>query len=461
VVVLDLAACALDSHYAEASGAHQTVQEASMIGLLLFGVFVALMIFGVPIGVAMGLAATLAIALANLDTLWFGLLAVPQNFYASLGKYPLLALPMFILVGTIFERSGVALRLVNLAVAMIGRGPGILPVVAILVAMLLGGISGSGPATAAAVGGVMLVAMAKAGYPASFSASVIGASAAIDILIPPSIALIVYSILVPGASVPAMFAAGVFPGLLFGLALMVPAYWLSRKHHLGQAESDEPRPPFWKSLREASWGLAAPVLILGGMRTGLFTPTEAAVVAVFYGLFVGMVVYRSIGLRDLYPIFRDAAELSAIILLVVALAGIFAYSLSTLGLIDPVTRAIVHSGLGEYGVLLLLLLLLLLVGMVLDGISIFLIFVPLLMPIALFYQWDLVWFGVILTVMVAIGQFTPPIAVNLMVSCRMANVRIEQTIQWVIWFLVAAFAVLLLLVLFPEIVIWLPRALGY
>lgn len=432
-----------------------------MIGLLLFGVFVALMIFGVPIGVAMGLAATLAIALANLDTLWFGLLAVPQNFYASLGKYPLLALPMFILVGTIFERSGVAIRLVNLAVAMIGRGPGILPVVAILVAMLLGGISGSGPATAAAVGGVMLVAMAKAGYPAPFSASVIGASAAIDILIPPSIALIVYSILVPGASVPAMFAAGVFPGLLFGLALMVPAYWLSRKHHLGQAESDEPRPPFWKSLRQASWGLAAPVLILGGMRTGLFTPTEAAVVAVFYGLFVGMVVYRSIGLRDLYPIFRDAAELSAIILLVVALAGIFAYSLSTLGLIDPVTRAIVHSGLGEYGVLLLLLLLLLLVGMVLDGVSIFLIFVPLLMPIALFYQWDLVWFGVILTVMVAIGQFTPPIAVNLMVSCRMANVRIEQTIQWVIWFLVAAFVVLLLLVFFPEIVVWLPRVLGY
>lgn len=432
-----------------------------MIGLLLFGVFIALMIFGVPIGVAMGLAATLAIALANLDTLWFGLLAVPQNFYASLGKYPLLALPMFILVGTIFERSGVALRLINLAVAIIGRGPGILPVVAILVAMLLGGISGSGPATAAAVGGVMLVAMAKAGYPAAFSASVIGSSAAIDILIPPSIALIIYSILVPGASVPAMFAAGVFPGLLFGLALMVPAYWLSRKHHLGQSEMDEPRPPFWKSLRQASWGLAAPVLILGGMRTGLFTPTEAAVVAVFYGLFVGMVVYRSIGLRDLYPIFRDSAELSAIILLVVALAGIFAYSLSTLGLIDPVTRAIVNSGLGEYGVLFLLLLLLLLVGMVLDGVSIFLIFVPLLMPIALFYQWDLVWFGVILTVMVAIGQFTPPIAVNLMVSCRMANVRIEQTIPWVIWFLVAAFVVLLLLVFFPEIVIWLPRALGY
>lgn len=432
-----------------------------MIGLVLFGIFACLMVLGVPIGVAMGLAAVTAIALANVDTLWFGLLAVPQNFYASLGKYPLLALPMFVLVGTIFERSGVASRLVNLMVAILGRGPGILPVVAILVAMMLGGISGSGPATAAAVGGVMIAAMTRAGYQPAFSASVIGAASAIDILIPPSIALIVYSVLVPGASVPAMFAGGLFPGLLFGVALMVPAYLLSRKHRMGLAETGEPRPAFGRSLREAAWGLAAPILILGGMRAGLFTPTEAAVVAVFYGLFVGMVVYRSIRVSDLYYIFRDAAELSAIILMVVALAGVFAYSLSTLGIIDPVTRAIVNSGLGEYGVLVLLLLLLVLVGMVLDGVSIFLIFVPILIPIAMHFQWDLVWFGVILTVMVAIGQFTPPIAVNLMVSCKIAVVPLEKTIGWVLWLLLAAFMVLLLLIVFPEIVVWLPERLGY
>ena len=432
-----------------------------MIGLVLFGLFVALMVIGTPIGVAMGLAAAAAIALSNLDTLWYGLLAVPQNFYASLGKYPLLALPMFVLVGTIFERSGVASRLVNLAIAILGRGPGVLPVVAILVAMLLGGISGSGPATAAAVGGVMLVAMSRAGYPKPFSASVIGASAAIDILIPPSIALIVYSILVPGASVPAMFAAGLLPGLLFGVALMVPAFLLARKHRMGDAEATLPRPAFWPSLREASWGLAAPVLILGGMRAGLFTPTEAAVVAVFYGLFVGMFIYRTIGMRDLFAIFRDAGELSAIILIVVALAGIFAYALSTLSLIDPITAAITGSGLGEYGVLALLLLLLIAVGMVLDGVSIFLIFVPLLMPIALFYEWDLVWFGVMLTIMVAIGQFTPPIAVNLMVSCRIANVRIEETTRWVLWFLLAAGMVLLALVIFPALATWMPTVLGY
>ncbi|MDP4590283.1 MAG: TRAP transporter large permease [Burkholderiaceae bacterium] len=432
-----------------------------MIALILFGTFLLLMLISVPIGVAMGIAATVSIALANADTMWFGLLAVPQNFYASLGKYPLLALPMFVLVGPIFERSGVASRLVNLAIAMLGRGTGVLPVVAILVAMLLGGISGSGPATAAAVGGVMIVAMTRAGYPAAFSASVIGASAAIDILVPPSIALIVYSILVPSASVPAMFAAGLFPGLLFGLALMVPAYFLSRKHKLGAAEATLPKPKFWPSLLEASWGLAAPVLILGGMRAGLFTPTEAAVVAVFYGLFVGMVIYRTITLRDLYYILRDAGELSAIILMVVALAGIFAYSLSTLGIIDPITQAIVHSGLGEYGIIVMLIVLLIFVGMFLDGISIFLIFVPLLMPIALFFEWNLVWFGILLTVMVAIGQFTPPIAVNLMVACKIAGVPIEDTIRWVVWLLLATFILLGLLIVFPEIATWFPKWLGY
>lgn len=432
-----------------------------MIASLLFLVFAILMLLGVPIGVAMGLAGTVAIGLANLDTQWFGLLAVPQNFFAGLGKYPLLAIPMFVLVGTIFERSGVALRLVNFATALVGRGPGMLPVVAISVAMLMGGISGSGPATAAAVGGVMIAVMRKAGYPGAFSASVVGAASAVDILIPPSIALIVYSVLVPSASVPAMFAAGVVPGLMVGFALMIPSVWLARQHGMGLLESRLPRPPFWPSLREASWGLAAPVLILGGMRAGLFTPTEAAVVAVFYGLFVGMFIHRTIKIGDLFDILRSAGELSAVILMVVALAGIFAYSLSTLGIVDPLTKAIVNSGTGEYGILMMLVLLLLVLGMILDGISIFLIFIPLLIPIANFFQWDLVWFGILLTMMVALGQFTPPIAVNLMVSCRIAGVRMEQTVPWVIWMLLALLVVLMLVIAFPALALWLPQRLGY
>ena len=432
-----------------------------MIASLLFIVFLSMMMAGVPIGAALGLAGAACIALANADSQWFGLLAVPQNFYAGLGKYPLLAIPMFVLVGSIFDRSGVAARLVNFAVAIVGRGPGMLPLVAIGVAMFMGGISGSGPATAAAVGGVMIAAMHRAGYPAGFSASVVASAAATDILIPPSVAFIVYSVLVPGASVPALFAAGLFPGVLAGLALIIPAVWLARRHGMGQLEASLPRPPFWKSLREAAWGLAAPVLILGGMRMGWFTPTEAAVVAVFYGLFVGMVVHRSIGVRDLFDILREAGELSAVILIVVSLAGIFAFSLSTLGVIDPITQAIVNSGLGSTGILLLVLALLLVLGMFLDGISILLIFVPLLYPLMVHYQWDVVWFGVLTVLTVAIGQFTPPMAVNLMVASKIAQVRMEATTRWVLWLVLAMTVAMLVVLQWPQIALWLPHKLGY
>lgn len=434
---------------------------AAALAAALFLIFIALMIVGVPVGVALGAGGAFAILMSNLDTHWFGLMAVPQSFYAGLAKYPLLAIPMFVLVGSIFDRSGVASRLVNFAIAVVGRGPGMLPLVAIAVAMFLGGISGSGPACAAAVGAVMIGAMKRAGYPNPFSASIVAAGAATDILIPPSIAFIIYSVLVPEASVPALFAAGMFPGILAGIGLIVPAVWLSRRYKLGTAESQLPRPPFWRSLREASWGLIAPVIILGGMRMGLFTPTEAAVVAVFYGLFVGMAIHRTIKVRDLFDILREAAELSAVIMMVVALAGIFAWALSTLSIVDPLTSAIINSGLGEYGILALMIVLLIVLGMFLDGISIFLIFVPLFMPIVHNFGWHPVWFGVLLTLNVALGQFTPPVAVNLMVSCRIAGVPMESTLRWVGWLLLGMGLTMLLVIAQPEIALWLPRHLGF
>ena len=426
-----------------------------MIGAVLFLGFLVLLFGGVPIGVALGLAGALAIVLADQS-----ILAMPTNVYAGIAKYPLIAIPMFVLVGSVFDRTGVALRLVRFATALVGAGRGALASVSVLVAMVIGGISGSGPATSAAVGQVVTRSMVKDGYPRPFIASTVGAAAATDILIPPSIAFIIYAVLVPGVSVPAIFMAGMFPGILAGLAIIGAVVALSFINDFGGKARREERLRVWQTFKEAFWGLMAPVVILGGMRIGAFTPTEAAVMAVFYGLFIGFVIYRSLTLRDVYEMLVEAGEISAVILIVVALASVFAWSTSTLGIVQPIAAWIVGLGLGEYGTLALLAVALVFIGMFLDGISIFLILLPVLIPIANAFQWDLTWFGVILTMKIAIGQFTPPMAVNLMVSCRIAGVPIESTIPWVIWLVLAMTGALALVIVFPAIALWLPRTMG-
>jgi tripartite ATP-independent transporter DctM subunit len=307
----------------------------------------------------------------------------------------------------------------------------------------------------------MLGAMIRAGYPPAFAASVTAAAGSTDILIPPSVAFIIYSVLVPSATVPALFVAGIVPGLLACVALIVPALLLSLVYDFGASQSDEPRPKLWQSFKEAFWALMAPVLILGGMRTGWFTPTEAAVMAVVYGLVVGVVIYRTLTLRDIFQLLVESAETSAVILIVVGLAGVFAWASSTLGIVDPIARGLVSLGGSEAGVLLVLMVFLVIVGMFLDGISIFLIFTPLFIPIAQEYHWDLVWFGVLMTYNVALGQFTPPMAVNLMVSCRLTGAPMESTIRWVAWLLLAMFLGLVLILVFPELALWLPQVLGF
>lgn len=426
-----------------------------MIGAILFLTFLVLLLGGIPIGVALGLAGALAILLADQS-----ILAMPTNVYAGIAKYPLIAIPMFVLVGSVFDRTGVALRLVRFATAIVGAGRGALASVSVLVAMVIGGISGSGPATSAAVGQVVTRSMVADGYPRPFIAATVAAAAATDILIPPSIAFIIYAVLVPGVSVPAIFMAGMFPGILAGCAIIVAVLALSFFNDFGGKARAEERLHVWQTFKEAIWGLMAPVVILGGMRIGAFTPTEAAVMAVFYGLFVGVVIYRTLTWRDIYEMLVEAGELSAVILVVVALASVFAWSTSTLGIVQPVATWIVGLGLGEYGTIALLMVVLVFIGMFLDGVSTFLILLPVLIPIANAFQWDLTWFGVILTMKIAIGQFTPPMAVNLMVSCRIAGVSMESTIPWVVWMILAMFVSLALVVVFPGIALWLPRTLG-
>jgi tripartite ATP-independent transporter DctM subunit len=426
-----------------------------MIAATLFLGFAVLLAAGVPVGVCLGLAGAFAIWLADQS-----IMAMPTNVYAGIAKYPLIAIPMFVLVGCVFDRTGVAARLVRFATALIGAGRGALASVTVVVAMVMGGISGSGPATAAALGQVMQKGMVEDGYPRPFIASTVGAAAAIDILIPPSIAFIVYAVLVPGVSVPAIFAAGLIPGLLAGLAMIGAVLMISMIWGFGGQARRAEALSVWQTFREAFWGLLAPVVILGGMRIGLFTPTEAAVVAVFYGLFIGFVIYGTLTWRDVYEMLVEAGEISAVILIVVALATVFAWSTSTLGIVQPIADWVVGLGFGSAGTLALLTIFLIVVGMFLDGISIFLILLPILLPIANTFGWDLTWFGVVLTMMIAIGQFTPPMAVNLMVSCRVAGVSMESTIPWVAWLVAATTLAAAAVMAVPDLALWLPRAMG-
>ncbi|AZM97089.1 TRAP transporter large permease [Vreelandella venusta] len=421
--------------------------------------FAGFLIAGVPVAFSLALAGSVGIVAGLSPDM---LATLGTNTYNSIAKYPLIAIPLFILTGLIFERSGVALRLVRFAQALIGPRHGGLALVAVLVCMIMGGMSGSGPADAAAVAMVMLPSMTKAGYPKPFSATLIAASASTAILIPPSVALILYSIVVPGVDLRALFAAGLFPGILAGLALLVPAMIVAKRYGWeGTPAVGAETLTVRTTFRQALPALFAPVLILGGLRSGLFTPTEAAVVAVAYGTIAGLFLTKELSLRDLWELLGEAAIISGVVMLIIALAGIFAWAGTMLGTFRHLAEWII--GLTDNGVLLLVLVMLavLVAGMLLDAISIYLIMMPVLIPVMQHFEWNPVWFGILLAMNIAIGQFTPPVAVNLMVTTEVAKIRLEETLGWALLFVVAMGCALALVAIFPSIALWLPSVLGY
>lgn len=425
------------------------------MGTLLFISFIILLLLGTPIAVAIGLPAFLVIWAADLGTP-----VIAPNFFAGIAKFPLLAIPLFVLAGFILERCGISLRIIKFANALVGQRTGGLAIVAILVCVFFGGVSGSGPADAAAIGAILIPSMYAQGYSKSYSAALIASAGSTAIIVPPSIALIVYGA-ITNTSVPALFAAGAVPGFLAGLSLLIPALWIARKKGYGaKTQSDEAQESIAKTFKEALWGLFAPVIILGGLYGGIFTPTEAAVVAVFYSLFLGCVIYKTLSFKDIYKILVEASEASAVVLLIVAFAGLFSWAGSTIGILDTIAESLMSVSTNKWVILLLINVLIFIGGMLIDAVSIFYIFLPIFMPIMHHFGWDPVWFGVMMTLNLAIGQFTPPVAVNLYVTTQLANIRLEETFKAVWPMVIAMLVALFIVVIFPSLSLWIPKFFG-
>ena len=424
------------------------------LGLLLFLGFFILLLLGTPIAIA--------IAIPSFLVIWIGDLGIPviaPNFFAGIAKFPLLAIPLFILAGFILERCGISQRVIAFANLLVGHRRGGLAIVAISVCVFFGGVSGSGPADAAAIGAILIPAMYAQGYGKGYSAALIAAAGSTAIIVPPSIALIVYGA-ITNTSIPALFAAGAIPGLLAGISLLIPAVWVARKRGYGSNVVTTAQKSLGKSFREAFWGLLAPVIILGGLYGGIFTPTEAAVVAVFYSLFLGLVVYRSLSFKDLYQILVDANQTTAIVMLIIAFAGLFSWAGSTIGILDMLANSLIGASDNSWVILLLINLLIFIAGMLMDAISVFYIFLPIFIPIIHHFGWDSVWFGVVMTLNLAIGQFTPPVAVNLYVTTQLADIRLEDTFRAVIPMVLAMLFALLIVLLFPALSLYIPQFFG-
>jgi tripartite ATP-independent transporter DctM subunit len=422
-------------------------------GLFLFGLFFLLLMVNVPIVTAIGIPSLLFLWHFNL-----GIQVVAANVYANIAKFPLLAIPFFILAGFIMDRVGLSRGLVNLLSLVIGPIRGGLGLVAVAGCVLFGAISGTGPADTAAIGTVMIPAMVKRGYHVGFAAALVAAAATTDVLIPPSVAFVVYGVITE-ASIPRLFAAGVIPGLLMGLALVVPVVWISRKRDWG-GDPWGTWGEIGRATWQAKWGLMAPVIILGGIYGGIFTPTEAAVIAVAYGVAFGVLVEKNFGWKDLYETLRGAAISTSVVMMVVAFAGLFSWTGSTMGVMDRVTKGLLGLTNNPYIILLLLNFMLIIAGMLLDAISIYYVFLPIFMPLMKQFNWDPIWFGIMMTVNLAIGTITPPVAVNLYVASNISGCKMDEVSRWVMPFFIALVVALLLVTYIPALSLWLPDLLG-
>jgi tripartite ATP-independent transporter DctM subunit len=423
-----------------------------MLWIFLLFLFAGIAV-GLPIAFALALAALAMMVVADVSAA----LLVEQAI-RGVNSFPLLAIPFFMLVGEVMSTGGIARRLVNFASDLVGFITGGLGQVNVAASMFFGGISGSAVADASAIGGMMIPSMKRQGYTAPHATSITVSSAVIGIIVPPSIPMILYGI-VTETSISRLFVGGLIPGVLIAAALMVTTYITAKKHHAGQTQ------PFslgrlWKSFRSASLALLLPVIIVGGILGGVFTATEAAVAALFYALFISIFVYREISVKDLWPMMVRTTRLTGMVLFLLAMAMAVAWLLTTSQVPQGLVTTVSGISTNPYIVLFMCSALLLLVGVVMDLTPAMVILAPMMAPVAVATGIDAVYFGVLMSFVLGIGLVTPPVGTVLYVGCGIGGVRMEQLVRSMIPFYIALLAVLALLIIFPQLILWLPYAAG-
>ena len=422
-----------------------------MEALVLFVVFAVLLLLGTPIAVCLGVSSILAMLVLGAGRPVSVVLGtVPQLVSAATSKSVLLAIPFFILGGNIMEKSGISGKLISLAEACVGHLKGGVAMVCVIVACFFAAISGSGPATVAALGLILIPAMVKVGYDAPFAAALMATAGAIGVIIPPSITFVVYGS-ISDTSIGSLFISGVIPGLLMGAALVIITLWLGRKSELKRLPKATGRQR-WIAFKDAFWGLLMPVIILGGIYGGIFTPTEAAAVSAVYGLVIGIFIYKTLKIKQLKKILIDTASTTATVMFITAAATLFAYVL-TRARIDVAISGMLTDIAGGNQIIFLLIVnvVLLIAGCFLDSTSALYIFTPLFVPVAQALGMNLIHFGTIMIVNLAIGLVTPPVGVNLYVACGIADTSLKKISVAVIPLLVAALIVLLLVTYVPSL----------